>query len=138
MYVAVYWPHPGFVVSTVAAPRVTWRHAHEDLVPLVVRGIEAACAENACVIGSARLAAVCGLAILEDVSAGFSPCCLSVLCAFHCALGIAQAPWFLGIRRRPIREEEGQKVVATGEGAEEDFAQLSVSCRLEAIVVSSW
>lgn len=102
----------------------------------MVRRVEAARAKDACVVGSARLAAVCGFAVLENMPTWFSPRGSCVFRAFYCSLSIAQAPWLLHIGGWSIGEEERQVFATAGKGAEEYLAQLSVSCGLEAITVS--
>jgi hypothetical protein len=95
VYVAMYMPYPGLVVSAVATARVAWRYTDKDLMSLMVGCIKATGAKYASVVCAASFTPVCSLAILEYMSTWLSPRRWCIFRALYCALGVAKAPWLL-------------------------------------------
>jgi hypothetical protein len=137
MDVAVNRSQPSLFVATVATARVAGRDADKDLMPLVVRRIEAACTEHARVIGAASLAAICRFAVLEDMTTRVSSGCGSVLSTFYCSLGIAKTPGLLCLGRQAAGEEERKVGIVAGEGTEENGAELAVGSLIESVLVAT-
>jgi hypothetical protein len=115
-------PFPCLVIATVAAAGIPRRDADQDVVTVVVRGIEAARAENAGVIVGACLAPICSFAVLEDVAAWLSLCSSRVFGAFYRSLRVSQAPRLLLVAGQPCGKEEREMGIVSGEGAKEDSA----------------